>query len=295
MILSSLARVPAAARWRSRWHRWASASCCSSAATIYRASRTTGTLTPCSCGANTKRRRLGTTMKVEPSTQGSTISLAATPRSTAARCSGYGLRISEKSSMPMGYRRLGRSGMPNSSLITRPPSVCSTCMACAVLIPQRAGRVRPTPILLDEDGDGHVAQYSSCIRCSAYDGYPCLTNGKADAQIICVDPALGYKNVTLVTGAYVDRLETDASGHTITGVHVRLGDEQSTYRADIVVVAAGALSSSLLMFRSANTAHPAGLANGSGQVGRNYMRHNNSAFMAVSRSRTTPHTRRRWR
>src|SRR5829696_1856609 len=142
---------------------------------------------------------------------------------------------------------------------------------------------QPLAILLDEDGDGHVAQYSSCIRCSAYDGFPCLTNGKADAQIICVDPALGYKNVTLVTGAYVDRLETDASGHTITGVHVRLGDEQSTYRADIVVVAAGALSSSLLMFRSANTAHPAGLANGSDQVGRNYMRHNNSAFMAVSR------------
>jgi choline dehydrogenase-like flavoprotein len=37
------------------------------------------------------------------------------------------------------------------------------------------------------------------------------------------------------------------------------------------------------MFRSANTVHPAGLANGSDQVGRNYMRHNNSAFMAVSR------------
>jgi len=49
------------------------------------------------------------------------------------------------------------------------------------------------------------------------------------------------------------------------------------------VVAAGALSSSLLMFRSANDMHPAGLANSSDQVGRNYMRHNNSAFLAVSR------------
>jgi choline dehydrogenase-like flavoprotein len=142
---------------------------------------------------------------------------------------------------------------------------------------------QPLAILLEEDADGQVAQYSSCIRCSAYDGFPCLTNGKADAQIICVDPALGYKNVTLMTGAYVDRLETDPRGHTVTSVHVRIGDELATYYADIVVVAAGALSSSLLMFRSANTAHPAGLANGSGQVGRNYMRHNNSAFMAVSR------------
>ena len=70
---------------------------------------------------------------------------------------------------------------------------------------------QPLAILLEEDAEGHVAQYSSCIRCSAYDGFPCLTNGKADAQIICVDPALGYKNVTLMTGAYVDRLETDAA------------------------------------------------------------------------------------
>src|SRR5215207_3226117 len=55
-------------------------------------------------------------------------------------------------------------------------------------------------------------------------------------------------------GAYVDRLETDARGHTVTGVHVRVGDELAKYHSDIVVVAAGALSSSLLMFRSANTA-----------------------------------------
>ena len=142
---------------------------------------------------------------------------------------------------------------------------------------------QPLAILLDEDADGQVAQYSSCIRCSAYDGFPCLANGKADAQIICVDPALGYKNVTLMTGAYVDHLETDPAGRSVTGVHVRLGDELVAYRADIVVVAAGALSSSLLMFRSANAAHAGGLANGSDQVGRNYMRHNNSALMAVSR------------
>jgi choline dehydrogenase-like flavoprotein len=37
------------------------------------------------------------------------------------------------------------------------------------------------------------------------------------------------------------------------------------------------------MFRSACDAHPRGLANGSDLVGRNYMRHNNSAFMAISR------------
>src|SRR5829696_6010278 len=306
MILSSLAQVPAAARWRSRWHRRASGFCFSSAATIYGASRTTGTLTPCSCEASTKRRSLGTTVKGELSIQGSTISSAATRRSTAAPCSGYGHRTSRKSSTPTGCRRLGRSGMPNWSLITPLPSACSTCMACAGLTLQRAGRVRPTPIRLSATSRAsrrcatpwnakattHFRSRSrsswkrmrtAMLRNTAPVSAVAHTMAFPDAQIICVDPALGYKNVTLMTGAYVDRLETDPRGHTVTGVHVRIGDELATYHAEIVVVAAGALSSSLLMFRSANTAHPAGLANGSDQVGRNYMRHNNSAFMAVSR------------
>ena len=97
------------------------------------------------------------------------------------------------------------------------------------------------------------------------------------------EPALKFPNVTLLTDAYVERLETDARGRTVTAVHVKRGNDHEFYEADIVVVACGALSSSLLMLRSASDTHPTGLANGSDQVGRNYMRHNNSAMMAVSR------------
>lgn len=53
------------------------------------------------------------------------------------------------------------------------------------------------------------------------------------------------------------------------------------YSADIVVVACGALSSALLLIRSANDRHPQGKVNTSGQVGRNYMRHNMSILMAL--------------
>src|SRR6185437_4411811 len=55
------------------------------------------------------------------------------------------------------------------------------------------------------------------------------------------------------------------------------------YSADTVVVACGALSSALLLLRSANDRHPNGLANGSDQVGRNYMRHEMSIVMAAMR------------
>jgi choline dehydrogenase-like flavoprotein len=139
----------------------------------------------------------------------------------------------------------------------------------------------PLGILLDEQ-HGRAAPTSTCIRCDAFDGFPCLLNGKADAQVMCVDPALkAHANLTLLTGAYVSRLETDATGHIVTAVHVTREGRQERYCADIVVAACGALSSALLLLRSASDRHPRGLCNGSDQVGRNYMRHNQSILMAL--------------
>ena len=48
------------------------------------------------------------------------------------------------------------------------------------------------------------------------------------------------------------------------------------------MVSAGAANSAKLLLASANDAHPNGLANGSDQVGRNYVFHNSRAFLAVS-------------
>src|SRR6185437_6413184 len=139
----------------------------------------------------------------------------------------------------------------------------------------------PLGILLDEK-DGRATPTSPCIRCSFYDGFPCPLNGKADAQVICVDPMLAkHPNVTLLTGAYVSKLGTDSTGRAVKGVHVTRGGREEVYSADIVVVACGALSSALLLLRSACDTHPHGLANQSGQLGRNYMRHNMSVLMAV--------------
>ena len=139
----------------------------------------------------------------------------------------------------------------------------------------------PLGIKLDER-DGKATPTSVCIRCDAFDGYPCLLNGKADAQVMCVDPALAANpNLILLTNAYVAKLETDGPGRAVSAVVVQRNGAEERYSADIVVVACGALSSALLLLRSASDAHPQGLANGSGQVGRNYMRHNQSVLMAL--------------
>jgi choline dehydrogenase-like flavoprotein len=140
----------------------------------------------------------------------------------------------------------------------------------------------PLGIKLDQNPDGSATTYSPCIRCDAFDGFPCAINAKADAQVICVDPARAMNlNFTLLTNSYVSHLETDARGHSVRCVRVVRDNKIEQYSADIVVVACGALSSALLLLRSASDQHPKGLANGSDQVGRNYMRHNMSVVMAL--------------
>jgi len=52
--------------------------------------------------------------------------------------------------------------------------------------------------------------------------------------------------VTLMTGAYVSRLGTDASGRTVDAVHVTRDGREEVYTADTVIVACGALSSALM-------------------------------------------------
>jgi len=137
----------------------------------------------------------------------------------------------------------------------------------------------PLGIMLDEK----TPQRSRCIRCSTCDGHPCLVSAKSDAQVVCVDRALEHPNVTLVTGAYVSRLETDASGRAVSRVVVEKDGATVAYAADVVVISAGAINSAALLLRSANDKHRHGLANGSDVVGRHYMGHINSVLMAVSK------------
>ena len=142
---------------------------------------------------------------------------------------------------------------------------------------------------------------SPCIRCSTFDGYPCRVGAKADAEINAMQPAQAMnQNLTLLTGAKVLKLHTSPSGREITAVEVEIGPERSInavgkrpgetisdrpniqqFSADIVVVAAGAINSAALLLRSANDQHPRGLANGSDQVGRNFMKHLAVALVAL--------------
>ena len=61
------------------------------------------------------------------------------------------------------------------------------------------------------------------------------------------------------------------------------GRDRERFAGDVVVVSCGAANSAKLLQLSASDKHPNGLANGSDQVGRNFMFHDSSAVLALSK------------
>jgi choline dehydrogenase-like flavoprotein len=124
---------------------------------------------------------------------------------------------------------------------------------------------------------------SICVKCGNCDGFPCPLHAKSDAEVLGVRPALEHDNVTLLRNAQAVKLETNGAGTAVTTVVVEREGETERYTAGIVVVACGAANSAQLLLASANDKHPNGLANGSDQVGRNFMFHDSQAVLAVSK------------
>ncbi len=112
--------------------------------------------------------------------------------------------------------------------------------------------------------------------CNGCQGYLCGRNCKNDGGRICIEPALREHGASLLDECDVVRLE--ASSDRVTGIVCVRRGETFTLRGDIVVLAAGALATPRLLLDSASPQWPTGLANGSGMVGRNLMRHHVDLF-----------------
>jgi choline dehydrogenase-like flavoprotein len=151
----------------------------------------------------------------------------------------------------------------------------SEAFAAAGLHPFHA----PCGVMLNEGDMPH----SACVRCATCDGFPCLVHAKSDAEVLGVRPALEHPNVTLLTSATAVALSTNPAGTAVTEVVVERDGARETYAGEIVVVSCGAANTAKLLLGSASDKHPNGLANGSDQVGRNYMFHNSQAVLAISK------------
>lgn len=176
------------------------------------------------------------------------------------------------------FRVRGRGGEdptdpPRLSAYPFPPVPDEPAIAVVRDRLQKAG-AHPASLPLAIDIDAWLAEGQT-----GWDAFPNTGTGKIDAESGPLTDALTHPDVTLRTGSEVIRLETDATGQRITGVVIRRGSGEETLTARGVALAAGAIQSAALLLKSANAAHPRGLANGSDQVGRNFMNHNSSAML----------------
>lgn len=145
--------------------------------------------------------------------------------------------------------------------------------------------LQPFPLPMGVNLPQDTSKNVSPLILENFDGFPDLTDSKADAQTMALNHALMLSNVEMITHAFVEKLITGESGKKIIAVKAIVEGEEVFYSADTFIVACGAVNSAALFLRSANHIHPNGLANSSGQVGRNLMLHHNGCLVAFSKKK----------
>jgi choline dehydrogenase-like flavoprotein len=137
--------------------------------------------------------------------------------------------------------------------------------------------LRPSPLPL--------GLREGCILCRTCNSFACKVHAKSEADVCCVRPAIERPNVTLWTNAFARRLLTDRTGRRVEAVEIERDGDVRRVEASLVIVSCGAVNSAALLLRSANPAHPDGLANSSGLVGKRYMAHLTTMISAFDWSR----------
>jgi choline dehydrogenase-like flavoprotein len=111
-------------------------------------------------------------------------------------------------------------------------------------------------------------QVDDCQSCQSY---LCAKACKNDSAKVCLHPALDDHGATLLDQCEVTHIEANA--RAVTAVVCKYRGEIVRIPCERVVLAAGALHSPNLLLRSRSADWAHGLANRSGLVGRNLMRH----------------------
>jgi choline dehydrogenase-like flavoprotein len=127
-----------------------------------------------------------------------------------------------------------------------------------------------------------------CYFCTTCDGYACPSHGKMDAETACIRPALRTGNLKLLTRSHCRRLLVDNGGARIVSAEIERDGQILQLTADRFAISCGAVNSPALLLRSSNRAHPNGLANSSGMVGRHLLCQNVSLMIAGHGLRRLP-------
>ena len=119
-----------------------------------------------------------------------------------------------------------------------------------------------------------------CIECQ---GFLCPYNCKNDSYNTCINPAIENNGAEILSNAEAVRLLTN--GNQIVGVECKIDNKIITKKADIYILAAGAIRTPAILLKSKNNYFPEGLANSSGLVGKNLMRHCIDLFLIKTKNK----------
>lgn len=109
----------------------------------------------------------------------------------------------------------------------------------------------------------------------------CKTGAKWSTLYADIPKGEATGNLEVRPNAQVLKIEHDASGKVTGVVYAGKDGKQQRQRARVVCVAGNSIESPRLLLNSASSMFPDGLANSSGQVGRNYLRHMTGSVYGV--------------
>jgi choline dehydrogenase-like flavoprotein len=128
----------------------------------------------------------------------------------------------------------------------------------------------------------HVGYEFVSDECAGCGGVVCPRACKSDAGRICLVPALQEFGARLLDNCEVVELIADA--RSVQGVRCRWRGRELVVRSRMVLLAAGAFVSPILLLKSRSEVWPKGLCNNFDQVGRNLMLHAH-VWVAIRSSR----------
>jgi choline dehydrogenase-like flavoprotein len=120
--------------------------------------------------------------------------------------------------------------------------------------------------------------------CECCQSYLCARDCKNDSSRVCLRPAIREHGAVLLDECEVLRLE--ATREAVTGVVCEQPGRRFEVKGGVVVLAAGALVTPTILLRSRSEDWPNGLANDSGLVGRNLMRHCLDLYIVSPRAKS---------
>ena len=112
---------------------------------------------------------------------------------------------------------------------------------------------------------------SGCVACGVCIGNACEVRAKSSTLVTMIPEAIATGRCEIRANSYVRKVETNAAGRATGVTYFDREKKQVTQRAKAVILSANGAESPKLLLMSASSQFPNGLANSSGQVGRNIM------------------------